>query len=158
MTRGPFLRMALDVARALSDRFVFVISAGNPAGSPASLEIPGGWYYGWCRSPERYFSGCDLVISRAGHGTIGQAILASKPSLLVPIPKQPEQVGNARKAERLGVALHIDQCSLTVQGISEAAGSLLDGRTSDCVKKLGDYASKFDAVDEVVKALTLAAS
>jgi UDP:flavonoid glycosyltransferase YjiC (YdhE family) len=156
-TREPFLRIALEIAKSLSDSFVFVISAGNPSGSTEAAEISGGWFYGWCRSPDRFFSSCDFVISRAGHGTIGQAILASKPSLLVPIPKQPEQAGNALKAAQLGIAQCIDQCSLDYRGVAEAAQSLLDGETTTNVRRLGSYASQFDAVEEVVTALTRAA-
>lgn len=156
-TRGPLIEKAIEVSNSLSDRFVFVISAGDPTGSSVAKEIPGGWYYDWCRAPERYFSACDLVVSRAGHGTIGQAIMSSKPSLLVPIPRQPEQEGNAMKAERLGVSVRVSQGVLTVGRALEAMEGLLDSRIAEHVARLGEYALRFDAVEEVVRTLYAAA-
>jgi UDP:flavonoid glycosyltransferase YjiC (YdhE family) len=157
-TRGPFLAKALEFARLLSDRFVSIVSAGDPAGSFVAEEIPGGWYYGWCPAPDSYFSLCDLIVSRAGHVTISQEIAASRPSLLVPIPGQAEQEGNAAKAARLGVSVCIGQDELTAGRAIEGIETLLDGRAEERAKALSDYASKFDAVGEVVRTLSSAAT
>jgi len=153
-TRGPFLERALEVSRKLSDRFVFVVSGGDPAADSEAREIPGGWYFGWCRDPGAFFSSCDVVVSRAGHGTVSQAIAASKPSVLVPIPKQSEQEGNALKAQRLGVSLCVGQDELTTGRALEAIESLLTGGTVERVTRLGEYASKFNAAEEVVKSIS----
>jgi UDP:flavonoid glycosyltransferase YjiC (YdhE family) len=152
-TRLPFLRKALEVAEALSDEFVFVVSSGDPAGSVVPKAIPGGWCYGWCRYPERLFSACDVVVSRAGHGTIGQSIIASKPSLLVPIPNQPEQEGNAQKAQRLGVALCVEQEDLSIERVCGAMQRLTESEARDRVRRLGEYARGFDGVGEVMSAV-----
>jgi UDP-N-acetylglucosamine--N-acetylmuramyl-(pentapeptide) pyrophosphoryl-undecaprenol N-acetylglucosamine transferase len=157
-TRGPFLERALEVSRRLSDRFVFVVSGGDPAADSEAREIPGGWYIGWCRDPGAFFSSCDVVVSRAGHGTVSQAITASKPSVLVPIPRQSEQEGNALKAQRLGVSLCIGQDELTTSRTLEAIESLLSGGTAERVARLGMYASRFNAVEEVVSAVSARAS
>jgi UDP:flavonoid glycosyltransferase YjiC (YdhE family) len=157
-TRGPFLAKVLEIAGQLSDRFVSVVSAGDPAGRTVAEGIPGGWCYGWCRAPEPYFALCDLVVSRAGHGTIGQAIASSRPSLLVPIPGQAEQEGNAAKAVRLGVSACVGQDELTADRALEEIGALLDGRAEEKTRALHDYASKFDAVGEVVRTLSSAAT
>jgi UDP:flavonoid glycosyltransferase YjiC (YdhE family) len=157
-TRGSFLAKALEIAGLLSDGFVSVVSAGDPAGSPVVKEIPGGWYYGWCRAPDPYFSLCDLVVSRAGHVTISQAIVAARPSLLVPIPDQAEQEGNAAKAVRLGVSVCIAQDELTAGRAIEGIETLLGGRAEEKAKALSDYASGFDAVGEVVRTLSSAAT
>ncbi len=156
-TRRPFLEKGLEVSRALADRYVFVVSGGDPRGNQEAERIEGGWYYGWCPSPEQYFENCDLVVSRAGHGTISQAILASKPSLLVPIPRQPEQEGNAMKAERLGVSRFVKQAQLTASSAGEALDSLGDGPAAGNAKSLAAYAARFNAVEDVVRTLGSAA-
>lgn len=157
-TRSAFLRLAFQCAAALSGRCSFVITGGNPTSSSEAVRISGGWYYGWCDITDEYFRACDLVVSRAGHGTIGQAIMSSKPSLLIPIPKQPEQEGNAHKASRLGVSILLQQDDATVQRVSEALEDLSRGEYAARARKLGQWARGFDAGKEIVRILENAAS
>ncbi|MDA4121209.1 MAG: hypothetical protein OK404_02240 [Thaumarchaeota archaeon] len=157
-TRTIFLKAALRAAEALSDRYTFVITGGSPSLSTHSSRIPGGWYYGWCEIAEYYFRTSDLVVSRAGHGTIGQTITSSKPSLLVPIPRQPEQEGNAEKAARLGVSLRLSQDDLSVERLQESIEMLLGGGFQEKAKALGETARRFDAKKEVVKTIEAAST
>jgi UDP:flavonoid glycosyltransferase YjiC (YdhE family) len=157
-TRASFLERGLEAAASLSEEFVFVITGGDPRDSSSPRRIPGGWYYGWCRTPETFFSLADVIVSRAGHGTIGQAIMSSKPSLLVPIPRQPEQEGNAFKAELLGISKQIRQDEVTVDRAKKAIEALLEGGSADRARLLGQYASRYRAAEEVVRTLRAAAS
>jgi UDP:flavonoid glycosyltransferase YjiC (YdhE family) len=157
-TRGSFLAMALECSKALARKYAFAVSAGNPMGRTTPIRFGGGWFYEWCGIPQLYFARCDVVISRAGHGTIGQAILASKPSLLVPIPKQPEQEGNAEKAARLGVSLVLPQDELSVENVSMKVDRLLGESFSTSARILGNVARNFDAKSEIVSTLEAAAS
>jgi UDP-N-acetylglucosamine--N-acetylmuramyl-(pentapeptide) pyrophosphoryl-undecaprenol N-acetylglucosamine transferase len=150
-TRKSLLGFALKAAEALSGSYYFVISGGDPSAGNGASKVPGGWYYGWCEAPEHYFSKCDLVVSRAGHGTIGQALSASKPSLLIPIPRQPEQEGNADKAAKLGVSMVLPQEQLTLDSLRAALHSLLSGTFSEKARELGAIANKFDAKREIVR-------
>jgi len=157
-TRGVFVKVALETARALSREFVFVVSGGSPTSDRSPVKIQGGWFYPWCGISEYYFDECDVIVSRAGHGTIGQAITASQPLLLVPIPKQPEQEGNAQKAVRLGVALEIAQDELSVEKVENALSSLLGEETRRRARALGEVASQFDAKREVLRTLQTVAT
>ncbi len=158
MTRGPLIKRALECAGALSGDFAFVISGGDPTSSSEPTRVEGGWYYGWCGIAEYYFGACDVVVSRAGHGTIGQTIGASKPSLIIPIPGQPEQEGNAEKAVRIGISLKLSQDALTVRSLSEAVEELLNGAYGDKARRLSEWASRFDATGEVVRTIEAAAA
>jgi UDP-N-acetylglucosamine--N-acetylmuramyl-(pentapeptide) pyrophosphoryl-undecaprenol N-acetylglucosamine transferase len=158
MTRPPLLKLALRCAEIMSDAYSFVVSAGSPTSSTAASRVPGGWLYGWCDIANHYFRACDLVVSRAGHGTIGQAIISSKPSLLVPIPNQPEQEGNAIKAVRLGVSISVPQNEATVDRVRGSIQGLLQGGYGARSRALGGWASRFDAKKEIVSLLTEAAS
>jgi UDP:flavonoid glycosyltransferase YjiC (YdhE family) len=157
-TRAIFLKAALRAAEALSGRYSFVVTGGSPSLGTHPNRIPGGWYYGWCEIAEYYFRTSDVVVSRAGHGTIGQAITSSKPSLLVPIPRQPEQEGNAEKAVRLGVSLRLSQDDLSVERLQESIEALLTGGFDEKVKALGETARRFDAKEEIVKTIEASAS
>ncbi len=156
-TRATLLKMALEFARALSDRYAFVVTGGDPEGSPVPRRLGSTWYYEWCGIADVYFESCDVVVSRAGHGTVGQAIVASKPSLLVPIPKQPEQEGNADKAERLGVSVVVKQDELTAEKLGESLDTLLGDAYAARSKRLGELARGFDARAVIVQAVEAAA-
>ena len=155
-TRTPLIGAALSVAKELREKYMFVISAGDPSTSTAPSRIEGGWFYGWCPIADFYFGACDLVISRAGHGTVGQAITAAKPSLLVPIPKQPEQEGNAEKAHRLGVSLILQQQELSPATVSSSIDSLLNGGYAARAAEVAKVAQSFNGRQEVVRTVEAA--
>ncbi len=157
-TRTGFLKKALACAGALSDEYLFVVSGGSPTSCHTAIRIPGGWFYGWCDIAEFYFRSCDAVVSRAGHGTIGQTIISSKSSLLVPIPRQPEQEGNADKAVRLGVSLRLSQDELNPISVAEDLETLLRGGYGDKARELGKWAAGYKAKDEIVRTIEAAAT
>jgi UDP-N-acetylglucosamine--N-acetylmuramyl-(pentapeptide) pyrophosphoryl-undecaprenol N-acetylglucosamine transferase len=157
-TRISFLKMALECARMLADEYAFVIAEGSPTSDHLAHRIPGGWSYGWCDIADVYFRSCDLVVSRAGHGTIGQAISCSKPSLIVPIPKQPEQEGNAQKAVRLGTSLMMSQGDIGPATVRRALGELRGPDYVSTARKLGSFALRYDAREEIVKSVEAATS
>lgn len=157
-TRPAFLGLALQCAEEMADAYSFVISAGSPTSSTAASRVTGGWYYGWCDIADYYFRTCDIVVSRAGHGTIGQSLLSSKPSLLVPIPRQPEQEGNADKAVKMGVSLRLGQSEASPGRVRDSVETLLHGGFAGRARRLGEWAASFDARKEIVNALTATAT
>lgn len=156
-TRTPFLRMAMEFAQQLKDRYAFTISGGDPGGKTSPHRIGRGWYYEWCDIADFYFQNCDVVVARAGHGTVGQAIVSMKPSLLIPIPKQPEQEGNAEKASKLGVAKVVSQGDMSLKVLQESVDSLMDGGYRDRVSKLGHIARGYNGRTAIVATIEAAA-
>lgn len=156
-TRPQFLKFALRAATALSEEYAFVVTGGDPGGDLRPVRFEGGWYYGWCANAGEYFRDCDVVVSRAGHGTIAQTITSSKPSLLVPIPKQPEQEGNADKAVRLGVSKAIRQEDLSIDSTKKALGSLLADGYAERSSALGRVARTYDARSAILQTMESAA-
>jgi UDP-N-acetylglucosamine--N-acetylmuramyl-(pentapeptide) pyrophosphoryl-undecaprenol N-acetylglucosamine transferase len=152
-TRSSLLERALKSAEELSGEFSFVVSGGDPLGSASPHRVGSVWYYGWCGIADFYFGACDVVVSRAGHGTIAQAIMSAKPMLLIPIPKQPEQEGNADKAARLGVSVTLQQGTLSPEALRGSLRSLLEGPYRDGARRLGEIASKYDARSAIVSAM-----
>jgi UDP-N-acetylglucosamine--N-acetylmuramyl-(pentapeptide) pyrophosphoryl-undecaprenol N-acetylglucosamine transferase len=152
-TRKAFLERALEISDALGDEFAFVLSAGDPSGSTVPKKLGKTWFYEWCGIADVYFRCCDVVISRAGHGTIAQSIMSSKPMLIVPIPKQPEQEGNADKTARLGVSITLQQEELAVERVRRALNQLLSSVYREKAERLGAIASAYDARSTIVEAL-----
>ena len=127
------------VASALKDDYLSVISAGDPLGSNAPRAFEGGVVYDWCPSKDALIDRCDVFVSRAGHVTISDLILRGKPSILVPIQAQMEQMGNAAKAEKLGVAVDLPEERLVEGYFRDALSRLESGRTSAKARELKEY-------------------
>jgi UDP-N-acetylglucosamine--N-acetylmuramyl-(pentapeptide) pyrophosphoryl-undecaprenol N-acetylglucosamine transferase len=153
-TRGHFLTKARGAAAALSAEYLSIISAGNPLGSSSPTAIEGGYHYDWCPSKDVLIDRCDVMVSRAGHVTISDLILRGKPSILVPIAAQSEQIGNAAKAQKLGVAVCIQEEEFSIRTFSDALVLLGSDEMKRRCADLAAYAGQFDAVGSIVEALT----
>ncbi|MDV3243998.1 MAG: hypothetical protein LYZ66_02335, partial [Nitrososphaerales archaeon] len=134
----------------LSSDYCFVLTEGNPAGSRVPIRFKGGWKYGWCDASQAYFDSSDVVVARAGHGTIARAVTSSKPSLLVPISNQTEQAGNAAKAAKLGVSISIRQEGLNVESFRKAVEALRREPYVSRAIRLGKIARSYDARKTIV--------
>jgi UDP-N-acetylglucosamine--N-acetylmuramyl-(pentapeptide) pyrophosphoryl-undecaprenol N-acetylglucosamine transferase len=152
-TRGHFLAKALEAAKALEGEYLFVITAGDPGGGTTPTAVPGGYLYQWCSTPRAFVDSCDAVVSRAGHVSISDYILRAKPCLLVPIPSQTEQIGNAFKAEKLGFAVVVDESELSPERVAEALRKLSEevyGRRAQEMRRLAEGYDAVRAVLDVV--------
>lgn len=109
-TKRHHLLLFTATAKLLSRKrgWVSVISGGVIGGSrrPRLLD-ENVVYYEWCECLDNLLSMSDLVVSRAGHSTVGKLLMLGKPSILLPIPFHGEQASNSLKAERLGVAVSV---------------------------------------------------
>ena len=107
--RMPLIQMLEPIFKKFPKPYRVVMSLGLPNGGAepekdkALTKIP------WIENRFEYMKACDLVVSRGGHETILQTICYKKPSIIIPVPKHPEQYGNARRAMELGVAEAVPQ-------------------------------------------------
>ena len=93
---------------------------------------------------------CDLIVCRAGHTTILQALSYGKPMILLPAPEQSEQIYNAKMALKLGIAKILDQKLLSRENLLSAVDEvIMDDGYLRRVKKLMHFASKFNAVEKI---------
>jgi len=150
-TRGPFLAKAMALASQLDEKYVFVIAAGNPQGGTEPRPIPGGYMYEWCPSPGPLLDMCSAVISRAGHVSVSDYVQRGKPAVLVPIPSQTEQVGNAEKADRLGIAIKLEDDELDAGTVDESLRSLAEGKFLARAREMREVARGYDARGSIVK-------
>ncbi len=70
---------------------------------------------------KKAYSACDLVISRAGSGTIFEIAAFGKPSILVPLPEsaQGHQVKNAYTYAEKGAAIVLEEANFTSRFVLE---------------------------------------
>ena len=88
------------------EQYQIVMSLGYPNASTDPIQHGNLRIYRWMDDQTRfeYLKACDLVISRAGHGTISQSMYYGKPIILIPTPSHTEQENNAKRAAQIGIA------------------------------------------------------
>jgi len=120
-------RKLTDCLRDVSKHYEVVISRGEPNGSRKPRSLHGMKVYDWIEDQDSVIRASEIVISRAGHGTIMKSLVHGKPMLLIPIPDHTEQYGNARRARALHVAEIIDQARLDRRTLKAAVNQILQG-------------------------------
>ncbi len=138
--REPLIRMLVPIFKRFPDRYKVVMSMGVPDGGSRAVNHSSLTVIPWMENRFEYLDACDAVISRAGHETIMQSICYGKPSVIIPVPRHPEQYGNARRAMELGVARAIHQCDVSLECLVKAVDSVADG--GSCRRVLREINSK----------------
>jgi len=119
-------RLLLRAFEGMPPRFQRVFSRGEPDGVKRARLVRGIRVFDWLPNQDDYINACDVVVSRAGHGTIMKSLCYGKPMILIPIPDHTEQMGNARRATQLDVAKVIDQSALTPETLTSAVQDIVD--------------------------------
>ena len=97
------------------------------------------------------YAAADLVISRAGAGSIAEIATLGKPSILVPLPNSAadHQVKNALEYAKFGATLVLEQMNFTPNLLQNRIFALLDN--PDLLKKMSENALKFNPPDAAAK-------
>jgi len=128
-----------------------VISLGYPGGDANPIQHGNVTIYKWIPNRFEYLKACDLVIGRAGHGTLTQCLCYGKPMILVPTPSHTEQLSNARQAENLGVAKVIQQEELSKEKLQKSVQQVLEGETAERLKEIQKEVLKYDGLENAVR-------
>jgi UDP-N-acetylglucosamine--N-acetylmuramyl-(pentapeptide) pyrophosphoryl-undecaprenol N-acetylglucosamine transferase len=147
--REALARILLDSLQGMSGEYQIVLSRGNPAGR-GTYSVNGVKVYDWIENQDDYIKASDLIISRAGHGTIMKSLVYGKSMTLVPIPDHTEQYGNASRAISLQVAEMIDQNSLNRESLKSAVESVL--QSSEFREHSAQISKSAASLDAVAKA------
>lgn len=124
--RTPLINMLVPILSRLPDRFKVIMSMGNPNGGPKPIKKGNLTLVPWIENRFDYLEACDAVISRGGHETLMQSISYGKPSVIIPVPKHPEQYGNARRAMELKVARAMHQRDLSLDHLVQRIDEVLE--------------------------------
>ncbi|GIU70872.1 MAG: hypothetical protein KatS3mg003_0351 [Candidatus Nitrosocaldaceae archaeon] len=141
-----------DILNTLKDRddINLIISEGKPNGSINPKRIKNGWYYEWCPVRDEIFALSDLLIVRGGHSTLSQAILYGKPVITIPIENHGEQIGNARKIDKLGLGIMIRQNEIHKKLNDSIDLILLNEKYKDNILKVKELAERLDGIKTII--------
>jgi len=128
-----------------------VISLGYPSADDEPLHHGNVTIYKWIPNRFEYLKTCDLVIGRAGHGTLTQCLCYGKPMILVPTPSHTEQLSNARQAKNLGVAKIIQQEELSREKLLKRVQQIFESETCERLREIQKEVLKHDGLENAVK-------
>jgi UDP:flavonoid glycosyltransferase YjiC (YdhE family) len=153
-TRLNLISTLIDGSRYLRKDIQYIISEGKPNGNTIPRRISSaGWYYEWCPVRDQIFALSDLILIRAGHGAISQAIEHGKPMITVPIQNHGEQLGNSEKVERMKIGLSLDPLKTNGYHIANAIHTILDNKSYlENVQKIKKVT---DGLDGITNALNI---
>jgi UDP:flavonoid glycosyltransferase YjiC (YdhE family) len=133
------------------EEYEIVVSYGYPGADSKPIRHGNVTIYKWLPSRFEYLKACDLVIGRAGHGTITQCMCYGKPAILVPTPNHTEQLTNARQAQKLGVAQIVLQEYLTKERLLEKVQRGLQAETGERLAQIQEEALKHNGLENAAR-------
>jgi UDP:flavonoid glycosyltransferase YjiC (YdhE family) len=134
--------------------YQIVMSQGYPNAPESFVRYGNARIFRWISNRFEYLKACDLVISRAGHGTLMHSICYGKPMILIPTPNHTEQLNNAKRATELGVAKMIEQENLCKETLLQAIKETLNNEEmKEKVKDLEKMVSKIDGLKTAVESI-----
>ncbi len=134
--------------------YEIVMSLGYPNAEKTVSEHGNVTIHNWIPNRFEYLKASDLVICRAGHGTITQAMCYGKPSILIPTPNHTEQLNNARQAEKLDVAKFILQEDLTKERLLRTIDQTLQSNIPGKLEEIQDETLKHNGLKNAVDVIT----
>jgi len=152
--RAYFTGVLRRIFKEIRDDYQIIMSLGYPNTSAEPIRDGNLTVYRWIPNRFQYLKACDLVIARAGHGTLTQSICYGKPLILVPTPSHTEQFNNAKRAVELGIAKMIEQEDLNRETLLAAIQELL-GNTEfhERVEQIQREVLELNAVETAIQTI-----
>jgi len=135
------------------EKYDVVLSLGYP-NADADPTLHGNLrIYKWIPNRFEHLKACDLVISRAGHGTLMQCMCYGKPMILVPTPSHTEQLNNAKQAEKIGAAKIIEQEELKKGKLLENVQHILESEIPEKLRQIQKEVFEYNGLENAVKTI-----
>ncbi len=152
---GTKERLIAEISRAVSERFVLIISGGMPGGLTEPVRIGNSWFFEWCPIRDELFEIADYALIRGGHSTITKSISLGKPMLVLPIPNHTEQIGNAERVEELGLGIYLRSNDISGKTLIESMEMIASNDSyKSKVDHLKKISSEYDAVATCVEKIS----
>lgn len=135
------------------DDYEIVVSLGYPNADHEPICHSNLTIYKWLPNRFEYLKACDLVVSRAGHGTLTQCLCYGKPMIIIPTPSHTEQINNAKQVEALGVAKVIEQEELSRERLLRGVQQILEGETSERLRQIQQEVLRYDGLENAAKTI-----
>ena len=152
-TRLNLISTILEASKYFRKDIQYIISEGRPNGSTVPKMLsPTGWYYEWCPVRDEIFALSDLIVIRAGHAAISQAIEYGKPMVTMPIQNHGEQLGNSEKVERMKIGIRLEPSKTNAEQIAQAIHKILDDKSYlQNVEKLKRITDDYNGIDNALE-------
>jgi UDP-N-acetylglucosamine--N-acetylmuramyl-(pentapeptide) pyrophosphoryl-undecaprenol N-acetylglucosamine transferase len=151
----PFVTATLSkILTAFPDNYEIILSLGRPGKTEAPTRIRNVTIYEWLRNRFEYLKACDLMIARAGHGTLTQCMCYGKPMILIPTPSQTEQLTNAKQAQTIGIAEIIPQNQLNLERLLTTAKKMFETAIPEKAEQIAKEVLQYDGLANAVKIAT----
>ncbi len=152
--RAYFTGILRRIFKEFPEDYQIVMSLGYPNASTSPVKSGNLTVYRWIPNRFEYLKACDLVIARAGHGTLTQSICYGKPLVLVPTPSHTEQLNNAKRAAELGIAEILEQENLSKQTLLAAVQKMLvtDG-LNEKIKEIQEDVLKLNGLEAAIQVI-----
>ncbi|RLI02342.1 hypothetical protein DRO31_04350 [Candidatus Bathyarchaeota archaeon] len=135
----PLIKLLIPILSRFPDRYKVIMSMGIPNGGSRKIQRGNLTLIPWIENRFDYLDACDAVISRGGHETLMQSISYGKPSVIIPMPKHPEQYGNARRAMEMNVAKSIHQREVTLEHLVQRVDEVLESaKIRDVLREINE--------------------
>ncbi len=140
------------IFRDFPEEYQVIMSTGTPSNPIKIVKYrPHVAIYNWIPNRFEYLKASDLVISRAGHGTLTQSIYYGKPMVLIPTPSHTEQINNAQRVKEMGIAEVIEQRSVTEGTIIKTVQRILsDSSYRRKVEEIREKVIKINGLKTIV--------
>jgi UDP:flavonoid glycosyltransferase YjiC (YdhE family) len=146
---GALRRILLE----FPEDYEIIMSLGYPNTDNTPERHGNKTIYKWIPNRFEYLKACDLIIARAGHGTITQAMCYGKPMILIPTPGHTEQLNNAKQAQDLGVAKILLQQELSKEKLRLTIQRILGSDMPKGLKLIQEEALKNDGLENAVNTI-----
>jgi UDP:flavonoid glycosyltransferase YjiC (YdhE family) len=130
-----------------------VMSLGYPNADNEPIRHGNLTIYKWIPNRFEYLKASDMIISRAGHGTITHCMCYGKPMILIPTPSHTEQLSNAKQAEELGVAKTIQQEELSKETLLKNVENILNSPVPEHIKEVQKEVLNYDGLQKAVETI-----
>ncbi|MCW4050155.1 MAG: hypothetical protein NWE89_10530 [Candidatus Bathyarchaeota archaeon] len=146
--KTPLIRILEPIFKRFPEKYKMVMSLGIPNGGTEAIHDGNLTKIPWIENRYEYLNACDLVISRGGHETIMQSIAYQRPMIIIPVPKHPEQYGNARRAMEMGVARAMHQKDVNRGSLVAMIDKMLDsGKYRDKLREINSKEALGDGLE-----------
>jgi len=143
-TRVFLVNLLVRVMAYLPTGVSLVVSRGDASGPVPAGRLGEHVVLGWDDLRSDFMAQADLILCRGGQTTIGESILNGKPMAIFPIPLHGEQVENAKKSVRMGIAKIFDQYAPDPKGLAMGLVRMMED---------GGFASRAEGVRDVAMGL-----
>jgi UDP:flavonoid glycosyltransferase YjiC (YdhE family) len=148
-----FSRILRKIMFNLPQNLEVVISYGRPSSDNEPKHQGNVTVFNWIPNRFEYLKASDVVVGRAGHGTIAQCMCYGKPMILVPTPGHTEQLNNAKQAEDLGIGKIILQDRLNRTALMKGIQQTLQDGTRERLEEIQNETLKYDGLKTTINAI-----